>query len=75
MDGFRPTPPRNPPKNPKPNAPVFAVVKEAVDFNGQKVSNDGRYEAINGRLVVKTPAEEDAFNSSGLQVNSEATSR
>lgn len=55
--GFRPTPLRSPPKNPRPNAPVFAVVKEAVDFDGQKVSNDGRYEAINGRLVVKTPAE------------------
>ncbi len=55
--GFRPTPPRNPPKNPRPNAPVFAVVKEAEDFAGKTVSSDGRYQAINGRLVVKTPAE------------------
>jgi hypothetical protein len=32
-------------------------IKEAVSFNGKSKSNDGRYEAINGRLVVKTPAE------------------
>ncbi|MBA63312.1 MAG: G-D-S-L family lipolytic protein [Planctomycetaceae bacterium] len=55
--GFRPTPPRNPPKNPRPNAPVFAVVKEAINFDGKIESNDGRYQAINGRLVVTTPAE------------------
>ena len=55
--GFRPTPPRNPPKNPRPNAPVFAVVKEAEDFSGKTKSSDGRYQAINGRLVVTTPAE------------------
>ena len=27
------------------------------NFDGKKISNDGRYEAINGRLVVKTPPE------------------
>jgi len=32
-------------------------VKEAVSFDGQKSSSDGRYVAINGRLVVTTPAE------------------
>lgn len=55
--GFRPTPPRNPPKNPRPNAPVFAVVKEAEHFDGKTKSSDGRYQAIHGRLVVTTPAE------------------
>lgn len=55
--GFRVTPPRRKPKNPRPNAPVFVEIKEPVSFDGKKVSNDGRYEAINGRLVVKTPPE------------------
>jgi hypothetical protein len=55
--GFRPTPPRKQPANPKPDAPVFVEIKEAVNFDGQTASNDGRYRAINGRLVVTTPAE------------------
>jgi len=57
--GFRPTPPRKQPANPnpKPDAPVVVEIKEAVNFDGKTVSNDGRYCAINGRLVVTTPAE------------------
>jgi len=55
--GFRPTPPRKPRKNPRPNAPVFVTIKEAVAFDGKKQSSDGRYAAINGRLVVVTPTE------------------
>ncbi|MBU6180585.1 MAG: DUF1080 domain-containing protein [Verrucomicrobia bacterium] len=56
--GFRPTPPRKPSKNPpKPDAPVFVEVAEAVNFDGKTESDDGRYAAINGRLVVKTPVE------------------
>jgi lysophospholipase L1-like esterase len=56
--GFRPTPPRKPSKNPpKPDAPVFVEVPEAVNFDGKTTSDDGRYAAINGRLVVKTPVE------------------
>jgi lysophospholipase L1-like esterase len=55
--GFRPTPPRNPPKNPKADAPVFVEVKEPITFDGKTESSDGRYRAINGRLVVATPAE------------------
>jgi lysophospholipase L1-like esterase len=57
--GFRPTPPRKQPANPtlKPDAPVFVEIKEAIAFDGQTASNDGRYRAINGRLVVTTPAE------------------
>lgn len=55
--GFRPTPPRNPPKNPKPDAPVFVEVKQAEAFDGKTESSDGRYRAINGRLVVTTPSE------------------
>ncbi|MBI1312311.1 serine hydrolase [bacterium] len=55
--GFRPTPPRKQPKNPRPSAPVFVEVAEAISFDGKTVSSDGRYAAINGRLVVKTPPE------------------
>lgn len=61
--GFRPTPaparPKNPNAKPKvnPNAPVKSVVTEAVNFDGKTASDDGRYVAINGRLVVTTPAE------------------
>ena len=55
--GYRVTPPRNPPKNPRPDAPVFVEIKEPINFDGQTVSSDGRYAAINGRLVVKTPSE------------------
>ena len=55
--GFRPTPPRKPRKNPRPNAPVFVTIKKAESFDGKKKSSDGRYVAINGRLVVTTPAE------------------
>ena len=55
--GFRPTPPRKQPRKPNPNAPVFVEIKEAVNFDGQVRSNDDRYVAINGRLVVTTPAE------------------
>jgi lysophospholipase L1-like esterase len=57
--GFRPTPPRKQPANPspKPDAPVFVEIKEPIVFDGQTASNDGRYRAINGRLVVTTPAE------------------
>jgi hypothetical protein len=32
-------------------------VKEAAAFDGRTVSDDGRYRAIHGRLVVTTPAE------------------
>jgi hypothetical protein len=55
--GFLPTPPRKQPKKPRPGAPVFVEIKEAISFEGKTVSNDGRYVAINGRLVVTTPAE------------------
>ncbi len=55
--GFRVTPPRKAPKVPKPNAPLFVEVKQAENFDGKTESSDGRYRAINGRLVVTTPAE------------------
>ncbi len=56
--GFRLTPPRKPSKNaPKPDAPVFVEVTAAANFDGKTISDDGRYAAINGRLVVKTPSE------------------
>ncbi|MDF1824986.1 MAG: GDSL-type esterase/lipase family protein [Verrucomicrobiales bacterium] len=55
--GYRVTPPRKAPKKPRPDMPVFVEVKEDVAFDGLKESDDGRYAAMNGRLVVKTPAE------------------
>jgi hypothetical protein len=55
--GFRPTPPRTPPKNPKPDAPVFVEIKEAQQFDGKTASSDGRYQVIGSRLVVTTPTE------------------
>ena len=54
---FRPTPPRKQPKAPNPNAPVFVDTNEDVKFDGKTKTDDGRYVAINGRLVVTTPAE------------------
>lgn len=55
--GFRPTPPRKQPKKPNPDAPVFVEITDPVSFDGKPTSDDGRYAAINGRLVVTTPAE------------------
>jgi lysophospholipase L1-like esterase len=40
-----------------PNMPPWPIVKEPVNFDGKTESNDGRYRAINGRLVVTTPTE------------------
>lgn len=40
-----------------PNAPAWPIVEQAIAFDGQPQSTDGRYAAINGRLVVKQPAE------------------
>lgn len=43
-------------RNPE-NAPAWPLVETPVAFEGKKNSPDGRYVAINGRLVVTTPAE------------------
>lgn len=51
--GYQVTPPRKPNKN----GLVFAVVSEPQNFYGKTVSSDGRYVAINDRLVVTTPTE------------------
>ena len=40
-----------------PNAPPWPIVTEAVTFDGRTSSPDGRFVAINGRLVVTTPPE------------------
>ena len=53
--GYRATPPRK--GAPKPGAPLFVEVKADQSFDGQTESTDGRYRAINGRLVITTPAE------------------
>ncbi|MEZ6124553.1 MAG: GDSL-type esterase/lipase family protein [Planctomycetaceae bacterium] len=38
-------------------APPWPIVDKAVAFDGKTASDDGRYRAINGRLVVMTPSE------------------
>jgi hypothetical protein len=53
--GYRATPPRK--GAPKPGAPLFVEVKADQSFDGKTESPDGRYRAINGRLVITTPAE------------------
>ena len=53
--GYRATPPRK--GAPKPGAPLFVEVKGDQSFDGRTESADGRYRAINGRLVITTPAE------------------
>ena len=55
--GYRVTPPRKAPKVPKPDAPLVVEIKTDEKFDGQTESTDGRYRAINGRLVITTPAE------------------
>ena len=53
--GYRVTPPRK--GSPKPGAPRVVEIKSDESFDGRAESSDGRYRAINGRLVVTTPAE------------------
>jgi lysophospholipase L1-like esterase len=40
-----------------PNAAAWPIVTGAVNFDGKTASDDGRYVAKNGRLIVTTPAE------------------
>ena len=40
-----------------PSAPPWPLVEEPISFNGKTSSHDGRYVAVNGRLVVTTPSE------------------
>ena len=40
-----------------PNAPPWPIIIEPVAFDGRTASPDGRFVAINGRLVVTTPPE------------------
>lgn len=40
-----------------PNAAPWPFLEERTDFDGLTASPDGRFRAINGRLVVTTPAE------------------
>ena len=54
---FHATPAAKKPKKTNPNRPGRPVVKEAIQFDGKKASNDGRYVAKNGRLIVTTPTE------------------
>lgn len=40
-----------------PNAPPWPIVETQQDFDGRTQTPDGRYQVINGRLVVTTPPE------------------
>jgi lysophospholipase L1-like esterase len=40
-----------------PNAAAWPIVTNAVNFDGKTLSDDGRYVAKNGRLIVTTPPE------------------
>ncbi len=40
-----------------PAGPAWSIVKTPVDFAGQAMTPDGRYVALNGRLVVRTVPE------------------
>ncbi|MCI0538871.1 MAG: GDSL-type esterase/lipase family protein [Verrucomicrobiales bacterium] len=44
-------------RNSDPNAPPWPIVEKPIHFDGQIMSNDGRYVAKNGRLIVTTPSE------------------
>jgi lysophospholipase L1-like esterase len=57
--GFRATPQSKGKKkrNANPNRPARRIVEKAISFDGKTSSDDGRYVAINGRLVVTTPSE------------------
>ena len=40
-----------------PNMPAWPIVEKDIAFDGQEKSNDGRYIAKNGKLIVITPSE------------------
>jgi lysophospholipase L1-like esterase len=40
-----------------PNMPPWPIVETPLNFDGKTASTDGRYRAMNGRLVVTTPTE------------------
>jgi len=40
-----------------PNAPAWPIFTNLMKFDGETNSSDGRFIALNGRLVAKTPAE------------------
>ena len=59
--GYRPTPAADVAaakrRQNDPNAPARPLVTDPIQFDGQPASNDGRYLARNGRLIVTTPPE------------------
>ncbi len=40
-----------------PNAPAWPIITKPIVFDGKPSSNDGRFVAKNGRLIVTTPSE------------------
>jgi lysophospholipase L1-like esterase len=55
--GFRPTAAEDVKAAKQRNSPAWPIVTEQVNFDGKTTSDDGRYVAKNGRLIVVTPAE------------------
>ncbi len=55
--GFRVSAKMAKPKKPNPKRPFKPVMNVAIQFDGKTSSNDGRYVAKNGRLIVTTPTE------------------
>lgn len=55
--GYRPTSPEDIQSAKGRNAPAWPIVTKAVSFEGKTQSDDGRYVAKNGRLIVTTPPE------------------
>ncbi len=55
--GFHATAKVAKPKKTNPKRPVRPLIKVDIAFDGKTSSNDGRYVAKNGRLIVTTPAE------------------
>jgi lysophospholipase L1-like esterase len=55
--GYRPTSDADIQAAKRPNAPAWPIVTTPVSFDGKTASDDGRYVAKNGRLIVTTPPE------------------
>jgi lysophospholipase L1-like esterase len=55
--GYIPTTPGDIKDSQRPGAPAWPIVKEAVNFDGKTASDDGRYVAKNGRLIVMAAPE------------------
>jgi lysophospholipase L1-like esterase len=55
--GFRPSSAGDIQASQRPNGLAYTITTNAVSFDGQITSSDGRYVAKHGRLIVSTPSE------------------